>query len=200
MISRPRASALIRMVACVAAASFALGCGDPPAGMDAGGATGGEPAEVALEPVPAFDLPKLGGGRVSSADLAGKIVVLDFWATWCPPCEFQVPGLNAFFEAHRDEPDLVVFGVSVDTGGEDVVAEWVAQKDVRYPILLDGEPLARRVGALGFPTLLVVTPDGLVDEQHVGLIEVETLEASLARLRTPKAAEPALDVDPEAGS
>jgi len=163
------------------------GCGD--AGTAPDGAPGAETAAVerSLEPSPPFDLARLGGGRVTSDELAGRIVIVDFWATWCPPCEFQVPGLNAFWEAHRDEPDIALFGISVDTAGEDVVADWVAQKDVRYPVLLDGEPLARKIGALGFPTLLIITPDGLVHEQHVGLIERATLEEAVAQLRAPRA-------------
>jgi peroxiredoxin len=185
-----------------------LGCGSGDGADDGTPATAGASSEAVTErvrdPVPAFDLRRLGGGRIESAGLEGKIVIVDFWATWCPPCEFQVPELNAFWEAHRDEPDLEVYGVSVDTAGEDVVAEWVSQQDVRYPVLLDGEPLARKVGALGFPTLLVIAPDGRIDEQHVGLIERATLEEALDRLRQSERAddaEPAVatDAPPAAG-
>jgi len=186
-----------------------VGCGEHDAATVEATAPGagqaGEAAEAAeeeLEPAPDFDLPLLGGGRVRLADVAGRIVIIDFWATWCPPCEFQVPELNAFYEDHRDEPDLALFGVSVDTAGADVVAEWVAEKGVEYPILLDGEPLARQIGALGFPTLLVITADGRVDGQHVGLIERATLEEALARLRgaardqTPGSVTPSVSLPP----
>jgi len=133
---------------------------------------------------PAFTLPRLDGGEpVSLESLRGKTVVLDFWATWCPPCEFQVPELNRFYDAHRGDSDVRVFGISVDTEGPEVVRAWVAEKDVRYPILLGGERLARQYGAIGFPTLYVVGPDGLVRDQHVGLIETATLEATLAAQR-----------------
>ncbi len=184
---RRRTTLLARAALMGLALSLAAGaCGDakaPPAGAPAEPGAEVEQAAPALEPAPAFDLPRLGGGHVDSGDLAGKIVVIDFWATWCPPCEFQVPELNAFWDDHRDETDLVLYGASVDTAGADVVADWVAEKDVRYPVLLEGEPLARRVGALGFPTLIIVTPDGLIDEVHTGLIERTTLEDAVARLR-----------------
>jgi thiol-disulfide isomerase/thioredoxin len=110
-------------------------------------------------------------------------VILDFWATWCPPCEFQVPELNAFLEAHRGEPDVEVWGISVDTDGTDVVGAWAEEKGVRYRILMGDEDLARRYGALGFPTLIVVSPDGSVDSRHVGIIEIDDLEAALAEQR-----------------
>jgi hypothetical protein len=94
-----------------------------------------------------------------------------------------VPELNRFYDAHRGDSDLAVFGISVDTEGVEVVKQWVAEQQVRYPILLGGEDLARRFGAQGFPTLFVVAPDGSVREQHVGLIETATLEAALAAER-----------------
>ncbi len=130
-----------------------------------------------------FTLARLGGGSVTLSALRGKTVVLDFWATWCPPCEFQVPPLNEFYRRHRADGDLEVFGVSIDSEGVEIVATWVAEKRVGYPILLDGEELARRYGAQGFPTLIVVGPDGRIASQHVGLIESDTLEKALATQR-----------------
>jgi thiol-disulfide isomerase/thioredoxin len=138
---------------------------------------------------PNFILPSLEGGEVVSLDgLAGKIVVLDLWATWCPPCELQVPVLNAFHEDHRDDGDVVLYGVSVDQTGIDTVREWVAEHDVRYPNLVGGEQLSRELGAMGFPALFVVGPDGRLHERHEGVIERETLEAFIAKQRAAKTA------------
>lgn len=149
-------------------------------------ASSGEPATQAEpRPAPGFSLESLDGELVRSQDLRGDIVVIDFWATWCPPCEFQVPELNRFREAHRDDDDVVVLGISVDVDNDDRVREWVEEKQVHYPVLLGGEQLARRFGALGFPTLYVLGPDGRIALEHVGLIELEDLEAALERLRAP---------------
>lgn len=159
------------------ATAWAVGCSEPaPPPPEA------EPA--APEPAPAFTLDRLGGEPVSLASLRGKTVVIDFWATWCPPCEFQVPELNAFFDAHGAEGDVQVLGVSIDTEGPDVVGAWVTEKQVRYPILLGSEDLAREYGAVGFPTLVIVRPDGTIDSRHVGLIERDELEEALARTRS----------------
>lgn len=177
---------------CIAAMlGLAFGCSDAGAPSQQAGAGGadGATAEIALEEAPRFDLESLRGTRVDSASLAGKIAVVDFWATWCPPCEEQVPALNEFYRAHRDDGDVVVLGISVDTVGRDEVAAWVGEKGVEYPILLDGMPVAQDLGAPGFPTLIVVTPDGRIDSRHVGWIEVDMLgailEDALERLRTP---------------
>jgi peroxiredoxin len=132
---------------------------------------------------PEFELESLAGGSVRLSDLRGKTVVIDFWATWCPPCEFQVPELNAFYEAHKGDTDVAVLGISVDIDGAEAVRSWIDEMQVKYPVLLDGEELARRYGALGFPTLYIVAPDGSLDSEHVGLIETGDLEAALARQR-----------------
>ena len=79
--------------------------------------------------------------------------------------------------------DIAVFGISVDEGGPEVVRSWVEEKGVHYPILLGDDGLARKYGAMGFPTLIIVAPDGTVDSRHVGLIERASLEEAVARQR-----------------
>lgn len=144
-----------------------------------------DPADKKPRPLaPDFSLSMLGEETtVSLAALRGKIVILDFWATWCTPCEFQVPELNAFLDAHREEADLRVYGISVDTEGPAVVEKWVREKGVRYPILLSGDDLARSFGADGFPTLYVIGPDGKIDSTHIGMIAREDLEEAVSALR-----------------
>jgi len=140
-------------------------------------------------PAPGFILPMLeGGGVVDLAELQGKIVILDLWATWCPPCALQVPVLNAFHEAHRDDGDVVLYGVSVDQTSVETIREWVEDHDVRYPNLVGGEQLSRELGAMGFPALFVVGADGRLYERHEGVIERETLEAYLEKQREAKSA------------
>jgi thiol-disulfide isomerase/thioredoxin len=129
---------------------------------------------------PEFTLPDLSGRAVALSEFRGKTVVIDFWATWCPPCIFQVPELNRFWEANREAGDVAVLGVAVDAEGASVVAPWVKEQGVEYPILIGSEELAKQFGALGFPTLVVVKPDGTIDSLHVGLIEVAELERILS--------------------
>jgi peroxiredoxin len=173
------------VAAALAAALAGAGC-SPAA--DEGPAAGAAAAEEdglpgGGDPAPEFALPDLQGRPVRLSDFKGKAVVIDFWATWCPPCIFQVPELNAFWKKHRDAGDVVVIGVAVDVEGQSVVEPWVKEQGVEYTILLGDEALARRFGAQGFPTLALVRPDGTLDSLHVGLIEVAKLEELVAPLR-----------------
>ena len=128
-------------------------------------------------PAPAFSLPDLAGGEVALGDLRGRPLVIDFWATWCAPCERQVPVLNGFHAKHGDR--IPVLGISVDADAN-AVSPFAAQHEIRYRVLLGDEGLARDYGARGFPTLFVVRPDGSIHSAHVGVVSPEALEAAVA--------------------
>jgi len=136
----------------------------------------GAPEAQQRSPAPAFTLKDVEGRDVSLAQHRGQVVIVDFWATWCPPCIYQVPELNKLWVAHRDRGDLAVIGVAVDTEGFEVVAPWVQEQGVEYPIVVGDEALAREFGAHGFPTLAIIDREGNIDSLHVGLIEFEQLE------------------------
>ncbi|MAJ58820.1 MAG: hypothetical protein CBC48_01970 [bacterium TMED88] len=139
---------------------------------------------AAAEPAPDFELAPLGGGeRVQLEALRGQTVVLDFWATWCAPCVRQVPPLNAVFDLYRQRGDVQVFGISVDLDGLEVVQEWAAEQGVRYPILMGGEDVAHRYGALGFPATFVVDPEGRIRQRHVGVVTAEDLDRTIGQIR-----------------
>jgi thiol-disulfide isomerase/thioredoxin len=129
---------------------------------------------------PAWELPDLEGQPVQSTAYAGKILIMDFWATWCPPCLFQIPILNAIQAKHVDS-GVVVIGVAVDAEGAEVVKPYAEENGIEYQIVIGDESLARKFGAPGFPALAVVTPDGKIDSMHVGLIEEPDLEAAIAK-------------------
>lgn len=135
------------------------------------------PAELA----PEFTLKDLTGREVALASLRGKTVLIDFWATWCPPCEFQIPVLNEIYAAHRAQ-GVEILGVSVDKDGPEVVSQYTRKHGVTYTILMGDEALARDFGAPGFPALVVVAPDGTIHSRHVGLVEKAELERILASL------------------
>lgn len=131
-------------------------------------------------PAPPFTLPDLQGRPVALADLAGRIVVIDFWATWCEPCKQQIPVLNQF---HRQHPDVAMLGVAVDAGGREVVAPFAAEHDIQYPVLIGSESIARDYGVPGFPALVVVDAQGRLDSLHLGVILPEDLAEAVAKAR-----------------
>ncbi len=148
----------------------------------------GTPADVRepRRPAPDFTLPTLDGTEVHLASLRGRIVILDFWATWCPPCEVQMPILDALWKderGRRQEPELVVVGVSVDTLPADEVGAWVAERGFEYPIALGDQSLARAFGAIGFPTLIVVDPEGRIHTRHVGVLSRAELDEIVTEIR-----------------
>ncbi len=119
---------------------------------------------------PEFSLPVLDGGELSLESLRGKTVVLDFWATWCAPCVFQIPILNALASEYADR-GVVVLGVAVDVEGREAVAPFAAQEGIQYPILLGDEELAKLFGAPGFPYSLVIDPQGQIVARHMGITD-----------------------------
>ena len=162
-----------------------LGCGD--AAGD--GTTADAPTE--REPAPDFTFADLEGKQVSLSELNGRTVVIDFWATWCPPCVFQPPELNAFWERHRESGKVTVLGIEVGGASVEEIHEWADENDAvaEYPVLTGAdEDLARRFGALGFPALVIVAPDGTIDSVHVGLTTVQELEEQVAAVQTAPAA------------
>ena len=156
-------------------AASLVSCGaETPGGSDAGNSDA-RPVEYVD-----FTLPDLEGQPIRLADYRGKVVIVDFWATWCPPCIFQVPELNAFWETNQAAGEVTVIGVAVDVEGAEVVGPWAEEHGVSYPLVIGDEDVAREFGAMGFPTLVIIRPDGSVDSRHVGLIEAEELEELVA--------------------
>lgn len=140
------------------------------------------PAAEARKPAPVFTLSDLAGNQVSLASFRGQIVLIDFWATWCAPCIFQIPVLNEFYARHKED-GVVVLGVSIDVDGEEVIPPFIEENPIHYPVLLGDEDLARRYGAPGFPALVVVDQGGGISDLHVGLVEAEELEEVVQKLR-----------------
>lgn len=161
-------------------ATVGLGC--TAEGPEEGGEAEAPATEVIL--APDFTLQDLEGNEISLSSLRGKTVLIDFWATWCPPCEYQIPILNEVHAAHQEQ-GVEVLGVSVDVDGIDVVKPYSEEHKIQYTVLLGDEALAREFGAPGFPVLVVVAPDGTVANMHVGLVERPELEALIAQIKGP---------------
>jgi cytochrome c biogenesis protein CcmG/thiol:disulfide interchange protein DsbE len=123
-----------------------------------------------------FTLPTLGGGETSLSDYEGQVVVINFWATWCPPCKAEMPGINAFYEEHADD-GLVVLAINGQEA-EPTVAEFINGSNFTFPVLLDEEGEATRLfNARSFPTTFILDKSGRIQHVQIGLISEQELAA-----------------------
>jgi len=121
-----------------------------------------------------FTLENLAGEQVSLSDYEGKVVLINFWATWCPPCRAEIPDLEAAYLEHSDE-GFVVLGVSVQDPSQAIV-DFMDQVDMSYPILLDENGLIMKdYRAPGLPMSLIVDRQGVIQVRHLGFLSAGQL-------------------------
>jgi len=127
---------------------------------------------MAVEP---FTVTDLDGRTLSSADWKGKVVLVNFWATWCPPCLAEIPDLIALQNKYRDR--LVVIGISEDEISPEVVKRFATERKINYPIAMTSAELQTRfTGITALPTTFVLDPDGQIAYKRVGILQPEQTE------------------------
>lgn len=147
-------------------------------------------ANGAAAPEASVIIPNVDGSTISIDQFKGKVVLVNFWATWCEPCKTEIPWLIEF--NHKYGPKgLVILGVAMDDDGKKVVEPWVktqrfdvkGQQDAMdYPILLGNDKIADRFGGiLGLPTSMLYSRDGRKIKTIVGLINYDDLSKTLDR-------------------
>ncbi|HEV3330174.1 MAG TPA: TlpA disulfide reductase family protein [Bryobacteraceae bacterium] len=122
------------------------------------------------------------GKPFNLSDYKGKVVVLDFWATWCPPCLKEIPGIIKLYDTYKSR-GLVVIGISMDESTSDV-KRFARRLKINYPILLGygRDDLEPAFGELPLPTSFVLARDGRICGKHDGLTAKEQLEREISVL------------------
>lgn len=133
---------------------------------------------------PDFVLPDMNGQVVRLSQLRGKVVLLNIWATWCPPCRKEMPTMETLYKKMKDT-DFVMLAVSQDVDGKNAVAPYLKERGLTFPVLLDvdGE-VGRKYGVTGYPETYIIDRQGHIVHHHIGYNDwsLPEVEASLRRL------------------
>ncbi len=122
-------------------------------------------------------------GRVLTADsLRGRVVLVNIWATWCPPCRAEMPALQQLASSHADDP-FVLLGLSVDRGPEAKVDAFLRERGITYPNAIIGDEVLRAFGGVrGYPTSVLLDKRGVLRHTVLGPVAPLTLRPAIARL------------------
>lgn len=130
---------------------------------------------------PDFSLPDLAGQRVDLSSYRGKVVLLDFWATWCDPCRDEIPHF-VDLQNKYGEQGLQIIGVSMDDGPE-AVRDFYQRFKMNYPVVMGNAKTGELYGGvLGLPIAFVIRRDGRIAEKHIGATDISVFEKEIVTL------------------
>jgi thiol-disulfide isomerase/thioredoxin len=133
------------------------------------------------EPSPEISIQDLDGRALNSSDWLGRVVLLNFWATWCPPCRAEIPELIRLQEEYGDQ--LLVVGLSIDQDTPEAVRQFATEYQINYPVAMASEELQERFGGIfGLPTTFVLDTLGRVVQKHIGLPDPALYELEVRAL------------------
>jgi peroxiredoxin len=157
---------------------FVEGCSKPQLSVSAASVK----AEKERRAAPDFALKDAEGKLVHLSDYHGKVVLLDFWATWCGPCKIEIPWFMDF-QRQNQEKGLVVLGVSMDDEGWEIVKPYLASMKVNYRVVIGNDHTAQLYGGVdALPTTFLIDRDGKIAAVHVGLVDRKDFENGIDEL------------------
>ena len=122
-------------------------------------------------PAPDFQLEDNNGNLVSLSALRGKVVMVNFWATWCPPCRAEMPSMEKLNNAMAGE-DFVMLAINTEANGRSAVAEFLQDSPHSFPILYDEQGVVQKLyGVYKFPESFIITKSGIIDDKVIGAID-----------------------------
>jgi peroxiredoxin len=138
---------------------------------------------------PDFSLKDADGKLVHLSDYRGKVVLLDFWATWCGPCKVEIPWFIEFQKQHRE--GFAVLGVSMDDEGWEVVKPFLAKEKINYRVLIGNDKTSESYGGIdALPTTFLIDREGRIASVHVGLVNRKDFENGIEQLLAPAESNP----------
>ncbi|MDR3627366.1 MAG: TlpA disulfide reductase family protein [Ignavibacteriaceae bacterium] len=130
---------------------------------------------------PGFTLESPAGKKISLSDYKGKVVIIDFWATWCPPCRKGIPDLVDLQKQFGNK--LAVIGISLDTDTKDQVASFAQENNINYPVLFATPDVVQSYGNINsIPTTFIIDKNGNIVNQFVGLTPKEVFISEIKKL------------------
>ena len=133
-------------------------------------------------PAPAFELANLEGKKVRLADFKGKVVLVNFWATWCGPCLLEIPWFIEFQKQYGPQ-GLEIVGISMDEEGPAVVKPFVAKHQMNYTVVMGTDQTPTQFGGLpGYPVSFLIDRDGKYYSKHLGLVTKDNVESEIQAL------------------
>lgn len=134
------------------------------------------------EPAPTFSVKTLAGERVALGKLKGNVVLVNFWATWCPPCRLEMPGFESVYESYKDRGFTVV-GLATDVGGLEKVRAFVRENRITYPVAMASEDIRMMYGGVdGLPQSFLLDKQGRVRRVVSGVFSEGTLRNAIDEL------------------
>ncbi len=133
-------------------------------------------------PAPPFQLTTLDGRTVTNEQLKGKVVLVNFWATWCPPCRLEMPGFESVYEKNASR-DFVVLGVAMDAGGSGDVRQFLADRKITYPVAMATGEMVQSFGGVNLlPSSFLLDKQGRIRNEVRGIFTSVALEQAVNRL------------------
>lgn len=128
---------------------------------------------------PDFSLKTSTGKTIELSKLKGKTVVVNFWATWCPPCKAEIPGFINVYKKYKSK-GLEIVGISLDQGGWSDIDPFVKKMNINYPVVLGNEQTAQAYGNIeAIPTTFIINKEGHIVSRHVGYMDEENFEKTI---------------------